>query len=117
MFQVENQQKNLVHNIESLPSRGPMSSLDQDFLLLKATSAATLSCLGECLNILQHNVSQAAQHLAHNQTPSHNHNYNLNQNQNQNQSPSQNQGLATGELKRRGTQHIMKDHKKVNKER
>lgn len=96
MSQAENQQKNLVHNIESLPSRGPMSSLDQDFLLLKATSAATLSCLGECLNILQHNVSQAAQHLAHNQTPCHNHNYNLNQNQNQNQS----QILATGELRR-----------------
>ncbi|XP_048115964.1 oxysterol-binding protein-related protein 10 isoform X2 [Alosa alosa] len=83
MSKAEDQQKNLVHNIESLPSRGPMSSLDQDFLLLKATSAATLSCLGECLNILQHNVSQAAQHLAHNQVPSHNHNHNQNQNQNQ----------------------------------
>ncbi|KAL0963342.1 hypothetical protein UPYG_G00305010 [Umbra pygmaea] len=61
--QAEGQQQNLVNSIESLPSRGPLSSLDQDLLLLKATSAATLSCLGECLNILQHNVSQAAQHV------------------------------------------------------
>ncbi|XP_071251795.1 oxysterol-binding protein-related protein 10-like isoform X4 [Salvelinus alpinus] len=63
MAQAEGQQKNLVNSIESLPSRGPLSSLDQDLLLLKATSAATLSCLGECLHILQHNVSQAAQHV------------------------------------------------------
>ncbi|KAK6327192.1 hypothetical protein J4Q44_G00028370 [Coregonus suidteri] len=63
MTQAEGQQKNLVNSIESLPSRGPLSSLDQDLLLLKATSAATLSCLGECLNMLQHNVSQAAQHV------------------------------------------------------
>ncbi|XP_012991138.2 oxysterol-binding protein-related protein 10 isoform X2 [Esox lucius] len=54
MSQAEGQQKNLVHSIESLPTRGPLSCLDQDLLLLKATSAATLSCLGECLNILQH---------------------------------------------------------------
>uniref|UniRef100_A0A672LST2 Oxysterol-binding protein n=1 Tax=Sinocyclocheilus grahami TaxID=75366 RepID=A0A672LST2_SINGR len=65
MFQAEGQQKNLVNSIESLPSRGPLSSLDQDLLLLKATSAATLSCLGECLSILQHNVCQAAQHITH----------------------------------------------------
>ncbi|XP_064872733.1 oxysterol-binding protein-related protein 10-like isoform X1 [Oncorhynchus nerka] len=63
MSQAEGQQKNLVNSIESLPSRGPLSSLDQDLLLLKATSAATLSCLGECLHMLQHNVSQAAQHV------------------------------------------------------
>lgn len=53
MSQAEGQQKNLVHSIDSLPTRGPLSCLDQDLLLLKATSAATLSCLGECLNILQ----------------------------------------------------------------
>ncbi|XP_052474085.1 oxysterol-binding protein-related protein 10-like isoform X2 [Carassius gibelio] len=63
MSQAEGQQKNLVNSIESLPSHGPLSSLDQDLLLLKATSAATLSCLGECLSILQHNVCQAAQHI------------------------------------------------------
>ncbi|XP_031667683.1 uncharacterized protein LOC116359258 [Oncorhynchus kisutch] len=63
MTQAEGQQKNLVNSIESLPSRGPLSSLDQDLLLLKATSAATLSCLGECLHMLQHNVSQVRQQL------------------------------------------------------
>uniref|UniRef100_A0A8C2G7N4 Oxysterol-binding protein n=1 Tax=Cyprinus carpio TaxID=7962 RepID=A0A8C2G7N4_CYPCA len=53
MNQVEGQQKSLVQSIESLPMRGSLSCLDQDLLLLKATSAATLTCLGECLNILQ----------------------------------------------------------------
>ncbi|XP_017564667.1 oxysterol-binding protein-related protein 10 isoform X2 [Pygocentrus nattereri] len=68
MSQAEGQQKNLLNSIESLPSRGPLSSLDPDLLLLKATSAATLSCLGECLSILQHNVSQAARNItAHTQ--------------------------------------------------
>ncbi|KAL0962517.1 hypothetical protein UPYG_G00341040 [Umbra pygmaea] len=59
MSQAEGQQKNLVHSIESLPTQGPLSCLDQDLLLLKATSAATLSCLGECLNILQHTQSHS----------------------------------------------------------
>ncbi|KAJ8334603.1 hypothetical protein SKAU_G00402420 [Synaphobranchus kaupii] len=61
MNQVEGQQKSLVHSIESLPTRGPLSCLDQDLLLLKATSAATLSCLGECLSILHQNVTQVTQ--------------------------------------------------------
>ncbi|XP_020927158.1 oxysterol-binding protein-related protein 10 [Sus scrofa] len=61
MSQVEGQQKNLVHAIESLPGSGPLTSLDQDLLLLKATSAATLSCLGECLSLLQQSVHHAAQ--------------------------------------------------------
>ncbi|XP_032375235.1 oxysterol-binding protein-related protein 11 [Etheostoma spectabile] len=74
MIQAEGQQKNLVNSIESLsPRGGPLSSLDEDLLLLKATSAATLSCLGECLSMLQHNVVQAL---------------NQNQNQNQNHTPS-----------------------------
>lgn len=64
MSQAEGQQKNLVHSIDSLPTRGPLSCLDQDLLLLKATSAATLSCLGECLNILQQTQS-------HGQPPAH----------------------------------------------
>ncbi|XP_056597449.1 oxysterol-binding protein-related protein 10 isoform X2 [Triplophysa dalaica] len=59
MNQAEGQQKNLVQSIESLPMRGPLSCLDQDLLLLKATSAATLSCLGECLTILQPAYSRA----------------------------------------------------------
>ncbi|XP_034384387.1 oxysterol-binding protein-related protein 10 [Cyclopterus lumpus] len=72
LIQAEGQQKSLVNSIESLPPRGgPLSSLDEDLLLFKATSAATLSCLGECLSMLQHNVVQA-----------------LNQNQNQNHAPS-----------------------------
>ncbi|XP_033830616.1 oxysterol-binding protein-related protein 10-like isoform X2 [Periophthalmus magnuspinnatus] len=53
MSQAEGQQKSLVQSIDSLPTKGPLSCLDHDLLLLKATSAATLSCLGECLNILQ----------------------------------------------------------------
>ncbi|XP_077160691.1 oxysterol-binding protein-related protein 10 isoform X1 [Paroedura picta] len=61
MSQVEGQQKNLVQAIESLPGSGPLSALDQDLLLLKATSAATLSCLGECLHLLQ----QGMHHMSH----------------------------------------------------
>lgn len=61
MSQAEGQQKNLVHSIDSLPTKGPLSCLDQDLLLLKATSAATLSCLGECLNILQQTQSHSSQ--------------------------------------------------------
>lgn len=61
MTQVEGQQKNLVHAIESLPGSGPLTALDQDLLLLKATSAATLSCLGECLSLLQQSLHQAGQ--------------------------------------------------------
>uniref|UniRef100_A0A3B4G5Y8 Oxysterol-binding protein n=1 Tax=Pundamilia nyererei TaxID=303518 RepID=A0A3B4G5Y8_9CICH len=60
MSQAEGQQKNLVQSIDSLPTKGPLSCLDQDLLLLKATSAATLSCLGECLNILQQTQSHGA---------------------------------------------------------
>lgn len=61
MNQVEGQQKNLVHAIESLPGSGPLTALDQDLLLLKATSAATLSCLGECLSLLQQSVHHVSQ--------------------------------------------------------
>ncbi|TNN55072.1 Oxysterol-binding protein-related protein 10 [Liparis tanakae] len=46
-------------SIDALPTRGPLSCLDQDLLLLKATSAATLGCLGECLNILQQTQSRS----------------------------------------------------------
>ncbi|XP_061442024.1 oxysterol-binding protein-related protein 10 isoform X2 [Rhineura floridana] len=62
MNQVEGQQKSLVQAIESLPGSGPLSALDQDLLLLKATSAATLSCLGECLHMLQQSINQVNQH-------------------------------------------------------
>lgn len=62
MSHVEGQQKNLVQAIESLPGSGPLSALDQDLLLLKATSAATLSCLGECLHLLQQSINQVSLH-------------------------------------------------------
>nr|XP_021323901.1 oxysterol-binding protein-related protein 10-like [Danio rerio] len=71
MSQAEGQQKSLVQSIECLPTRGSVSCLDQDLLLLKATSAATLSCLGECLTILQqstghNNNSSSSALVAHN---------------------------------------------------
>ncbi|XP_010733647.1 oxysterol-binding protein-related protein 10 isoform X2 [Larimichthys crocea] len=72
MSQAEGQQKNLVQSIDSLPTRGPLSCLDQDLLLLKATSAATLSCLGECLNILQQTQSHS-QAPPQSQAGEHNH--------------------------------------------
>ena len=72
MSQAEGQQKNLVQSIDSLPTRGPLSCLDQDLLLLKATSAATLSCLGECLNILQQTQSHS-QPPPQSQASEHNH--------------------------------------------
>uniref|UniRef100_G1KQ26 Oxysterol-binding protein-related protein 10 n=1 Tax=Anolis carolinensis TaxID=28377 RepID=G1KQ26_ANOCA len=62
MSQVEGQQKNLVQAIESLPGSGPLSALDQDLLLLKATSAAALCCLGECLHLLQQSINQVSPH-------------------------------------------------------
>lgn len=51
--QVECEQKSLVHSIDSLPRRGCVSCLDPDLLLIKATSAATLRCLTQCLSMLQ----------------------------------------------------------------
>ncbi|XP_078334973.1 oxysterol-binding protein-related protein 11-like isoform X2 [Crassostrea virginica] len=45
----------LVEKIESLPvTAEPIGGLDTDLLLLKATSSATLSSLGQCLRMLQH---------------------------------------------------------------
>ncbi|CAB1327945.1 unnamed protein product [Coregonus sp. 'balchen'] len=35
------------------PATGPLSPLDQDLLMLKATSMATMNCLNDCLHILQ----------------------------------------------------------------
>ncbi|XP_076158294.1 oxysterol-binding protein-related protein 10 [Alosa pseudoharengus] len=72
MSQAEGQQKSLMQSIESLPARGPLTCLDQDLLLLKATSAATLSCLGECLSILQQSSGHGHHHQPHHQ-PHHQH--------------------------------------------
>ncbi|XP_074051729.1 oxysterol-binding protein-related protein 10 [Macrotis lagotis] len=71
MSQVEGQQKTLVRAIEALPGSGPLTALDQDLLLLKATSAATLSCLGECLSLLQQSIHQVGQY-SHKTGPSEN---------------------------------------------
>ncbi|XP_055071348.2 oxysterol-binding protein-related protein 11 isoform X1 [Misgurnus anguillicaudatus] len=52
MNQVQGQHRDLIQSIEGLPpSQGP-SPLDQDLLLLKATSLATMTCLSDCLQIL-----------------------------------------------------------------
>lgn len=51
----------LVDKIESLPvSAEPIGGLDKDLLLLKATSTATLSSLGQCLRMLQHQQGGAS---------------------------------------------------------
>ncbi|XP_044294015.1 oxysterol-binding protein-related protein 11 isoform X2 [Varanus komodoensis] len=53
MSQAEGQQRDLVRSIECLPASGQLSSLDQDLLMLKATSMATMNCLNDCFHILQ----------------------------------------------------------------
>ncbi|XP_053103167.1 oxysterol-binding protein-related protein 11 isoform X2 [Hemicordylus capensis] len=53
MSQAEGQQRDLIRSIECLPASGHLSSLDQDLLMLKATSMATMNCLNDCFHILQ----------------------------------------------------------------
>ncbi|XP_018430360.1 PREDICTED: oxysterol-binding protein-related protein 11 [Nanorana parkeri] len=52
MTQAEGQQRDLMRTIEGLPPSGQWSSLDQDLLMLKATSMATLNCLNDCFHML-----------------------------------------------------------------
>ncbi|KAM6160483.1 oxysterol-binding protein-related protein 11 [Erethizon dorsatum] len=59
MSHAEGQQRDLVRRIECLPASGLLSSLDQDLLMLKATSMATMTCLNDCFHILQ------LQHASH----------------------------------------------------
>ncbi|ERE76703.1 oxysterol-binding protein-related protein 11, partial [Cricetulus griseus] len=59
MSHAEGQQRDLIRRIECLPSSGLLSSLDQDLLMLKATSMATMNCLNDCFHILQ------LQHASH----------------------------------------------------
>uniref|UniRef100_A0A6I8NQY5 Oxysterol-binding protein n=1 Tax=Ornithorhynchus anatinus TaxID=9258 RepID=A0A6I8NQY5_ORNAN len=59
MTHAKGQQRDLTKTIEGLPASGHLSALDQDLLLLKATSMATLGCLADCFHILQ------LQHAAH----------------------------------------------------
>ncbi|XP_054828188.1 oxysterol-binding protein-related protein 11 isoform X2 [Eublepharis macularius] len=53
MSRAEGQQRDLIRSIECLPASGHLSSLDQDLLMLKATSMATMNCLNDCFHILQ----------------------------------------------------------------
>ncbi|XP_055983567.1 oxysterol-binding protein-related protein 11 isoform X2 [Sorex fumeus] len=59
MSHAEGQQRDLIRRIECLPASGHLSSLDQDLLMLKATSMATMNCLSDCFHILQ------LQHASH----------------------------------------------------
>ncbi|MED6259926.1 Oxysterol-binding protein- protein 11 [Ataeniobius toweri] len=52
MSQAQGQHRDLIQGIEGLPAVPGLSPLDQDLLMLKATSMATMSCLNECLHIL-----------------------------------------------------------------
>uniref|UniRef100_A0AAY4E0R9 Oxysterol-binding protein n=1 Tax=Denticeps clupeoides TaxID=299321 RepID=A0AAY4E0R9_9TELE len=52
MSQAQGQHRDLILSIEDLPSSTGPSPLDQDLLLLKATSLATMNCLSDCLHIL-----------------------------------------------------------------
>uniref|UniRef100_A0A3Q3EQ53 Oxysterol-binding protein n=1 Tax=Labrus bergylta TaxID=56723 RepID=A0A3Q3EQ53_9LABR len=58
MTQAQGQHRDLIQSIEGLPAAPGLSPLDQDFLMLKATSMATMNCLNECLQIL--NLQQVA---------------------------------------------------------
>ncbi|KAG9466972.1 hypothetical protein GDO78_015815 [Eleutherodactylus coqui] len=60
MTRAESQQRELMRSIEGLPSSGHFSSLDQDLLMLKATSLATMNCLNDCFHMLyqQHTALQ-----------------------------------------------------------
>ncbi|XP_075685122.1 oxysterol-binding protein-related protein 11 isoform X2 [Rhinoderma darwinii] len=52
MTRAEGQQRELMRSIEGLPPCGHFSSLDQDLLMLKATSMATMNCLNDCFHML-----------------------------------------------------------------
>ncbi|XP_057686573.1 oxysterol-binding protein-related protein 11 [Corythoichthys intestinalis] len=58
MSQAQGQHKDLIQGIEGLPAVPGLNALDQDLLMLKATSMATMTCLSECLHIL--NLQQVA---------------------------------------------------------
>ncbi|XP_074157562.1 oxysterol-binding protein-related protein 11 isoform X2 [Sminthopsis crassicaudata] len=59
MSHAEGHQRDLIRRIECLPASGHITSLDQDLLMLKATSMATMNCLNDCFHILQ------LQHASH----------------------------------------------------
>uniref|UniRef100_A0AAY5KRI2 Oxysterol-binding protein n=1 Tax=Esox lucius TaxID=8010 RepID=A0AAY5KRI2_ESOLU len=54
MTKAQDQHRDLIQTIEGLPPAvDSLSPLDQDLLMLKATSMATMNCLNDCLHILQ----------------------------------------------------------------
>ncbi|XP_006636415.2 oxysterol-binding protein-related protein 11 [Lepisosteus oculatus] len=59
MTQAQGKHRDLIQTIEGLPSATGLSPLDQDLLMLKATSMATMNCLNDCFHILQ--LQQVAQ--------------------------------------------------------
>ncbi|XP_043853180.1 oxysterol-binding protein-related protein 11 isoform X2 [Dromiciops gliroides] len=59
MSHAEGHQRDLIRRIECLPASGHLTPLDQDLLMLKATSMATMNCLNDCFHILQ------LQHASH----------------------------------------------------
>ncbi|OCT60891.1 oxysterol-binding protein-related protein 11 isoform X1 [Xenopus laevis] len=59
----EIQQRDLMRSIEGLPTAGHLSSLDQDLLMLKATSMATLGCLNDCFQILHQQHIALQRHI------------------------------------------------------
>ncbi|XP_064635770.1 oxysterol-binding protein-related protein 11-like [Lineus longissimus] len=62
LSQVHEQSHQLIQRLDDLPSQGQfLNSLDKEILLLKATSQATMSCLEECLSILQQQQAVATQ--------------------------------------------------------
>ncbi|KAE8581709.1 hypothetical protein XENTR_v10024911 [Xenopus tropicalis] len=63
MSKAEGQQRDLMRSIEGLPSAGHLSSLDQDLLMLKATSMATLSCLNDCFQMLHQQHIALQRHI------------------------------------------------------
>ncbi|KAM4698458.1 oxysterol-binding protein-related protein 11 [Rhinophrynus dorsalis] len=63
MTRAEVQQRDLMRSIEGLPPTGPLSSLDQDLLMLKATSMATLNCLNDCLHMLHQQHMALQRHI------------------------------------------------------
>ncbi|XP_053554023.1 oxysterol-binding protein-related protein 11 isoform X2 [Bombina bombina] len=63
MSKAEGQQRDLMRSIEGLPSTEHLNSLDQDLLMLKATSMATLNCLNDCFYMLNQQHAALQKHL------------------------------------------------------
>lgn len=60
ILQTELSHEALALYIESLPGNGSLTSYDNDLLLMKATSRATVSCLEQCLIIISRGSANAS---------------------------------------------------------